>query len=224
MKRRPLGLGPIPVEPPISATRQVTVRQASAVGISAFLFLVMGVMAVGVLYQPGETVQGDNAFLDRFFFGILVVPSLYGAERFFLRARVVVADSGVSVHNPFRTAVLPWPSIGGAVFDGGFHIVLAGGDRLGSVLFGPTFSSPLTQRARVDQLVALVNAEAARRSGRTHDPDAAYEAELLIGSVGAGSPDVDDAASKWRFVWGLPSLAIYAALWTVACALVSAAA
>lgn len=219
-----MGLGPLSLEPSISATRQVTVRQAAGVGISAFLFITMLGLSAGVLYDPGATVEGDNAFLDRFFFGVLVVPALYGTERFFLRPRVVVADSGVSVHNPFRTAVLPWPSIGGAVFDGGFQIVLAGGDRLGSVLFGPTFSSPLTQRTRVDQLVALVNTESARRSGRIHDPEATYEAELLIGSVGAGSAEVDDAASKWRFVLGLPSLAIYAVLWTVACALAAAAA
>lgn len=221
---RPLGLGPIPLQPPISAERRLTVRQAAAVVAGLFLFLTMLGLAAGVLSQPGDTLGSGNAFLDRFVWGIFIVPVLYGTERFFLRTRVLVDDSGVTVHNPFQTAVLPWPSVAGAGFDGSFQVVLAGGDRLRSMLFGQAFSSQLTRRTRVDELVAVVNEEAARRAGRRYDPEAAYTAEALVGSMGSGPVDPENAEEKWTYVFGWPSLAVYAAAWTVACALGAAGA
>lgn len=218
MKGRPLGLGPIPLEPPISPTRQVTVRQGAAVGITFLMAFFMLAFGIGVIAQPGETLNA-NAFLDRFLFGIIVVPCLYGIDHFLWRPRVIVSDSGVTVHNPVKTAVLSWPEVGGAGFDRSFTIVLArGGDRLNSVLFGPVYSSQLTKRTRVDQLVALVNEEASRRSGRVYDPDAAYEAESLIGEVGDGSFEFEDAAKKFTMNYGWTSLTVYAVLWIVGCA------
>ncbi|MGQ0465048.1 MAG: PH domain-containing protein [Sporichthyaceae bacterium] len=218
---RPLGLGPIPAQT-ISAPRQLIVRQAAALCTGVFLFLTMGGLAAGVLAEPGETLGSGNEFLDRFVWGILIVPVLYGAERFFLRTRVIVEESGVTVHNPWQTAVLPWSSVGGAGFDRSFTVVLSGGDRLRSMLFGQAFSSQLTRRTRVDELIAVVNEEAARRAGRRHDPEAAYSAEALVGTVGSGAPDVEDADSKWVYVYGWQSFAIYAVLWTVICAVVAA--
>ncbi|MGQ0842945.1 MAG: PH domain-containing protein [Sporichthyaceae bacterium] len=217
-KRRPFGLGPIPLEPPISPTRQVTVRQGAAVGITFLMAFFMVAFAIGVIAQPGETLNA-NAFLDRFLFGIIVVPCLYGIDHFLWRPRVIVSEAGVTVHNPVKTAVLSWPEIGGAGFDRSFTIVLArGGDRLGSVLFGPTYSSQLTTRTRVDQLIALVNHEANRRSGRVFDPEAAYEADALVGELGDGTFEIEDAAKKFTMNYGWTSLAVYAALWTVGCA------
>lgn len=219
---RPLGLGPIPLEPPISAGRQVTVRQAAALTTGVFMALVMAVFAAAVLADSGETLEGDRSeFFERFIFGLIVVPALYGCERFFLRPRVRVDEAGVAVHNPWRTATLPWSMVGGAGFDRSFTVVLTGGDRLRSVLFGPTFSSPMTRRSRVDELVSLINHEAARRTGRVHDPEAAYAAEALIGAAdpGAAAPALD-ADSQWTTVWGWPSLIAYAVGWTLACVIV----
>lgn len=220
---RPFGLGRIPLTPPISAERRLTVRQAAAVTAGVFLFLTMFGLAAGVLTQPGETLGSGNAFLDRFVWGMFIVPALYGAERFFLRTRVVVEESGITVHNPFQTAVLPWASVGGAGFDGSFQVVLTGGDRLRSMLFGQAYSSQLTRRTRVDELVAVVNEEAARRAGRRYDPEAAYTAEALVGSMGSGPVDAENADSKWVYVFGWASLAGYAAAWTAACVLAAAA-
>ncbi len=222
---RPLGLGPIPLEPPISPTRQVIVRQAAALTAGVFMFVVMAGFGAAVLADSGKTLEGGGGeFFQSFIFGLIVVPALYGCERFFLRPRVRIDDSGVAVHNPWRSAVLPWAAIGGAGFDQTFTIVLAGGDRLRSALFGPTFSSPLTQRTRVDEMVALINAEASRRAGRAHDPEAAYSSEALISSMSdeARAVDVVSADSLFRIVWGWPSLAAYLALWTVACIAVAA--
>jgi hypothetical protein len=221
---RPLGLGPIPLEPPISSTRQVTVRQAMALTAGVFMAVVMIAFGAAVLADSGETLEGDRStFFESFIFGLIVVPVLYGCERFFLRPRVRIDESGVTVHNPWRTAVLPWSSVAGASFERSFAVVLTGGDRLRSVLFGPTFSSPLTRRDRVDELVSLVNHEAARRAGRVHDPEAVYSAEALVGEI-SGEPagEVLDADSQWTPVYGWVSLVIYAVAWTVACVIASA--
>jgi hypothetical protein len=216
---RPLGLGPIPLEPPISPTRQLTVRQGAAVGIAMLIGFFMVAFAIGVIVQPGETLN-VNEFLNRYLFGIIVVPCLYGIDRFLWRPRVIVSDAGVTVHEPVKTAVLSWPEVAGAGFDRSFTIVLArGGDRLRSVLFGPAYSSQLTKRTRVDELILLVNTEAARRSGRAYDPDAAYEADSLVGSVGDGTFEIEDAATKFTMDFGLRTLAVYAVLWTVGCAI-----
>lgn len=218
MKARPLGLGPIPLEPPISPTRQVTVRQGAAVSVTLVLSFFMLAFAIAVIVDPGETLT-VNEFLNRYLFGVIVVPCLYGIDRFLWRPRVIVSDAGVTVYEPVKTAELSWPEVAGAGFDKSFVVVLTGGgDRLRSVLFGPAYSSQLTKRTRVDQLVGLVNAEAARRSGRMYDPDASYESESLIGTVGDGSFELVEASSKFRTNFGLTSFAVYAVLWTVGCA------
>jgi hypothetical protein len=111
----------------------------------------------------------------------------------------------------------------GAGFEGRLQLVLADGDQVRSILFGPTLSSPLTKRDRVDELIEVINAEADRRSGIKRDTSAAYEMESLIGSfdapttVGAPKPGAIRVQSL-----GLLNLAAYAAVWTLACALAAA--
>lgn len=222
---RLFGLGAVPPAPPISPSRRVTVRQAAGVGVGVFVVLVMALMTLAVTNDPGQTLNSGNGFLDRAFFGILVVPVTWGAVWYFLIPRVVIDDSGVAVHNPYRSWVLPWPVVAGAGFDRSLAVVLADGDRVRSILFGPAFSSPLTTRARVDQIVELINQEAARRSGRTHDPDAAYAAEDLINpdqAVGVLSKPFPEADTMRHTNRGLIALVVIAVLWTVLCALAAA--
>lgn len=217
---RLFGLGPIPLEPPISPTRQVTVRQAAALTAGVFMVVVMIALAAAVLADDGQTLEGERSqFFERFIFGLIIVPVIYGSERFFIRPQVRVDDAGVTVHNPWRSAVLPWSKIAGAGFDKSFTLVLAGGDRLRSALFGQAFSSPMTRRDRVDELVALINTEAARRAGRVHDPEAAYAAEALVGTSGSESVPMLEADAQWETSWAWPLLVTYTVLWTALCLL-----
>jgi hypothetical protein len=177
----------------------------------------MVVMGIGVLLHPGSTVNSGNAFLDRWFFGILIVPFLWGSDRFLLRPRVRVDEAGVVLHNPIRTIVAKWPAILGATFDTHVRLVLADGETVSSVLFGPGLSSPLTQRTRVDELIEVINAESARRSGRKRDPEGLYSAEALVGSSGAPAVAPTGPGATLRPSLGLIQLAGYTAVWTAVC-------
>jgi PH (Pleckstrin Homology) domain-containing protein len=216
---RPLGLGPIPTAEPLGDTEPLIVRQAAPMAVGVFVMLIMSAMGAAVLADPGPTVGSGNAFVDRWFFGILIVPLFWGADRFLLRPRVRVDGHGVAFHNPIQTVDMPWPAVLGAGFEGKLQLVLADGDQVRSILFGPALSSPLTKRDRVDQLIEVVNAESSRRSGRTRDPGASYEAEDLIGSLGSErAPQPPKPGATRRPSYGLMHLAIYAGLWTIACA------
>jgi hypothetical protein len=214
---RPLGLGPIPADLTFTGSTALVLRQAASLFVGWFVGLVMVMMAIGVLVHPGDTVGSGNGFLNRWFFGVLIVPALWGVDRFLLRPRVRVDAEGVEFHNPLQTVVAKWPAVVSAGFDTHVRLVLADGDFVRSILFGPALSSPLTQRTRVDELVNVVNAEAARRSGRQHDPDAAYEADQLIGAQGAASVRPSGPGAQLVPMHGLVDLAVYAAIWTVAC-------
>jgi hypothetical protein len=192
------------------------VRQAASLFVGCFVALIMVMMGIAVLLHPGDTVGSGNAFIDRWFFGILIVPSLWCADRFLLRPRVRVDVAGVQLHNPLQTIVANWPTVVGAGFDSHLRLVLADGDFVRSVLFGPGLSSPLTQRTRVDEIVEVVNGEAARRSGRQHDPQAVYEADELIGGPNS-APRPAGPGAEFRPAHGLVNLAGYAIGWTVAC-------
>jgi hypothetical protein len=221
---RPLGLGPLRVDSALAAGNRVVVRQASALAVGAFLDLVALAMGFGILYDPGKTVGSGNAFIDRWFFGILVVPILWGADRFLLRPRVSVDEVGVELHNPVRTVSATWPAVVGAGFDRQLRLVTADGDMVSSILFGPALSSPLTSRARVDELVQLIDVEAARRAGRTYEPDPTYSAQDLVGSIGSPVKAPTGPGATFRNAPGWLNLAGYAAAWTLSCILAAAAA
>gem|GEM_PF-4930544 len=221
--RRPFGLGPIPSQQPIDASSPLVVRQAAALGVGAFLVIVAGAFATAVLVDPGPTVGSGNGFVDRWFFGILIVPVLWGVDRFLLRPRVRADVHGVAFHNPVETIDAPWPAVLGAGFDGRLQLVLADGERVHSILFGPVLSSPLTKRIRVDQLIEALNAEAIRRGTRRPDP-ATYSAESLVASLDAPAEVSTGPGAARRRSPGLVNLAAYALAWTLACGIAAAVA
>ncbi|HEX3826267.1 MAG TPA: PH domain-containing protein [Sporichthyaceae bacterium] len=213
---RPLGLGPIPGDQSFTGSKPLVVRQAASLFVGCFVAVIMVTMGIGVLIHPGETVGSGNAFIDRWFFGILIVPALWSVDRFLLRPRVRVDAAGVEFHNPMQTIVANWPAVVSAGFDSHVRLVLGNGDYVRSILFGPGLSSPMTQRTRPDELAHVINVEAARRSGRQHDPQAAYEAEELVGGSNP-APRPTGPGAELRPAHGLVNLAGYAIGWTVAC-------
>lgn len=214
---RPFGLGPIRTDRAFSDSRPLVVRQAAALSVGCFVDLLMVVMGIGVLLYPGTTVNSGNAFLDRWFFGILIVPFMWGTDRFLLRPRVRVDAEGVALHNPIRTIVAKWPAILGATFDTHLRLILADGETVRSVLFGPGLSSPLTKNNRVEELMEVINAESARRSGRTRDPEGLYAAEALVGEADSPVAALTGPGATLRQSPGLIQLAGYAAAWTAVC-------
>jgi hypothetical protein len=203
----------------------LVVRQASPLWIGIFLTVVVVAMGGAALHDPGPTLGSGNGFLDRWFFGVLVVPLLWGLDRFLLRPRVCVDQHGVHLHNPLQTIEAPWPAVLGAGFDRRLQLALADGDLVFSIIFGPALSSPVTRRTRVDQLVEVVNRESAQRSGREYG--LAEPIAELIAIEALEYPDEDPDApeeppkpgARLRPAYGLVNLAVYAVGWTLACAL-----
>jgi hypothetical protein len=220
---RRLGFGPIPTDQPIGAGSRLVVRQPSAIGVGLFLDLIALGLAFGSLYDPGKTVGSGNGFIDRWFFGVIVVPALWGAQRFLLRPRILLDDTGVRFENPMHTIEASWAAVQGAGYDTALRLSLADGDSVGATVFGQALSSPLTRRDRVEELARIINQESARRSGRTYDPEAAYSAESLVGSVQSSAPKPDGPGATHRPAYGLVSLAVYAAAWTLSCVLAAIA-
>ncbi|HEY3603553.1 MAG TPA: PH domain-containing protein [Sporichthyaceae bacterium] len=220
---RVLGLGPLRRDT-LADSRPVVMRQPVAVGTGAFLMLIMIGFAGAILADPGKTVGSGSAFLDRWFFGIMVVPCAWGIDRFLLRPRVRVDNSGVTFHNPVQTISTPWPAVAGAAYDSHLTLALTDHDQLRSVLFGPALSGPMTRENRPTELVALINTESARRAGNdAWTPDARYDAQPLIGTepeaaIAAPRGPVGPSAVKAP-AYGVPSLLGYLAAWTVACIL-----
>jgi hypothetical protein len=219
---RVLGLGPLR-STTLADSRPVVVRQPVAVGTGAFLMLIMIGFAGAILADPGKTVGSGSAFVDRWFFGIMIVPCAWGIDRFLLRPRVRVDDSGVTFHNPVQTISTPWPAVAGAAYDSHLTLALTDHDQLRSVLFGPALSGPMTRENRPGELVALINTESARRVGGDWTPDARYDAQPLIGTepeaaIAAPRTPVGPSAVKSP-AYGIPSLLGYVAAWTVACIL-----
>ncbi|HEY2832090.1 MAG TPA: PH domain-containing protein [Sporichthyaceae bacterium] len=214
---RPLGLGPLRTTT-LPEQQAVVVRQPAALGVGVFLLLVSVAFAAAVLADPGQTVNSGSGFLDRWFFGVLVVPMLWGTDRFLLRPRVRVDDTGVAFHNPLQTIHTPWPGVAGAAFDRHLTLALADHDQVRSILFGPALSGPMTREHRVKELVALINTESARRAGGQWDPDELYAAEPLIGTQ-TDRPAPAGPGSVTSPAYGIAAAIGYAAVWTVACVL-----
>lgn len=221
MRRRLLGIGPIP--PALDGGR-VVVRQPAALATGVMLVVLMLTMAVTVLVEPGQTGSTGSAFLDRWAFGLLIVPVVYSSRRFFLRPRIVVDQTGVALINAFSECSLPWPDVADARGGGHLEIVARDGDCVRAMVYGPAFSGPLTSDARPAELVALVRAESARRAGREPLPEDYAATELVAAFDGptrqsaAGVPDVISP----RTTLGPAEGAAYAAAWTLACLLAAA--
>jgi len=218
---RVLGLGPLR-HTTLADRRVVVMRQPAALAVGVFLMLVTLAFAAAVLAEPGDTVGSGNGFIDRWFFGVLVVPMAWGIDRFLLRPRVRVDDAGVAFHNPLQTITTPWPGVAGASFDRHLTLALADRDQVRSVLFGPSLSGPLTRENRVKELCVLINTESARRAGSAWDPEGIYDAEPLIGTESSQrdaprAPVGPGAVTSWAH--GIPAAIGYAVAWTVACAL-----
>jgi hypothetical protein len=219
---RPLGLGPLRTTTLVDS-RPIVIRQPVAVAVGVFLMLIIVAFAGAILADPGETVGSGSAFVDRWFFGILVVPMAWGTDRFLLRPRVRVDDAGVAFHNPVQTISTPWPAVAGAAFDRHLTLALTDHDQVRSVLFGPALSGPMTRDDRPKEIVALINTESARRVGGQWSPEDLYDAQPLIGTepqaaVAAARKPAGPGAVKSP-AYGLPGLICYAAAWTVACVL-----
>jgi len=214
---RLLGLGPLRTTT-LPEQQPVVVRQPAALGVGVFLLLVTVTFGAAVLAEPGETVGSDSAFLNRWFFGLLVVPMLWGTDRFLLRPRVRVDDAGVAFHNPLATIRTPWPGVAGAAFDRHLTLALADHDQVRSILFGPALSGPMTRDERPNELVALINSESARRAGGRWDPDEVYTAEPLV-STPDDSPARAGPGSVTAPAYGIAAAVVYAVAWTVACVL-----
>jgi hypothetical protein len=220
---RTLGLGPLR-STTLTDSRPVVVRQPVALGVGAFLMLIMVGFGAAILADPGKTVGSGSAFVDRWFFGILVVPCAWGIDRFLLRPRVRVDDTGVIFHNPVQTISTPWPAVAGAAYDSHLTLALTDHDQLRSVLFGPMLSGPMTRETRPKELVALINTESARRAGaQAWTPEAVYDAQPLIGTeaptpTSTSRTPTGPAAIKSP-AWGIPAGIAYAVAWTAACVL-----
>lgn len=214
---RPLGLGPLRTTT-LPEQRPVVVRQPAALGVGVFLLLVTVIFGAAVLAEPGSTVGSSSAFLNRWFFGLLVVPMLWGTDRFLLRPRVRVDDAGVAFHNPLQTIRTPWPGVAGAAFDRHLTLALADHDQVRSILFGPALSGPMTRENRPKELVALINSESARRAGARWDPDEVYVAEPLVGTR-TDAPAPAEPGSVTSPAYGIGAAATYLAAWTLACVL-----
>lgn len=228
---RAVGVGPIPTHARETGPVRVVARQAAAVAIGAFLTVVMGTFAAVVLWEPGETVKSGSPFLDRWFFGMLVVPIAYGIGRFLFRPRVVLDDTGVRVENPLESISMAWPAVAGARYDNRLDLVAADGAWVRSILWGPAFSGTFTNRARPEELVELVNAEVVRRGEFQPDPDSARNAEQLIrpGLRQEDPEDLLEPAREWagpgptrHASFGVPELIAHAVLWTLACVVAAA--
>ena len=220
---RLLGLGPLRTTT-LPDSRPVVVRQPVALAVGAFMMLVIVTFAGAILADPGKTVGSGSAFLDRWFFGIMVVPMAWGTDRFLLRPRVRVDDAGVAFHNPVQTISTPWPGVAGAAFDHGhLTLALADHDQVRSVLFGPALSGPMTRDTRPKELVALINTESARRAGGEWRPDELYDAQPLIGTEPEAAiatprrPTGPGAVKSAAF--GIPAFLAYALAWTASCIL-----
>jgi hypothetical protein len=219
---RLLGLGPLRTTT-LEDTRPVVVRQPVAVGTGAFLMLVIIGFAGALLADPGKTVGSGSAFVDRWFFGILVVPMAWGVDRFLLRPRVRMDGAGVAFHNPVQTISTPWPAVAGAAFDRHLTLALTDHDQVRSVLFGPALSGPMTRDNRPNEIVTLINTESARRAGGTWSADKIYDAQPLIGTepeaaLATPRPSTGPSAVKSP-AYGIPSLIFYLAAWTASCIL-----
>lgn len=221
MSGRLLGVGPIPAA--LDGGR-VIVRQPAALLTGALLTVVMTAMTVAVLIEPGQTGSTGSAFLDRWVFGILIVPIVYFARRFFFRPRIVVDQTGVRLVNAFSECALPWPDVADA--RGGAHLEIVARDRdcVRAMVYGPAFSGPFTSDARPAELVALIRAESARRAGREPLPEDYSATDLVVDSDGAGRATYVDAPAviAVRSTLGLPEGAAYAAAWTLACVIAAA--
>jgi len=221
---RPLGLGPLRSTTLADKSEVVVVRQPVALGVGTFLMVVIAAFAAAILADPGETVNSGSGFVDRWFFGILVVPMAWGVDRFLLRPRVEVHDAGVELHNAVQTVHLPWPAVAGAEYDGRhLTFALTDHDQIRSVLFGPALSGPMTREDRPKELVALVNTESARRAGGTWSPDDLYDAQPLIGTepqsaVATPRKPTGPTAIKSP-AYGIPAGIAYVVAWTGACIL-----
>lgn len=221
VKRRLLGIGPVPAA--LDGGR-VVVRQPAALATGALLAVVMAAMTVAVLIEPGQTGSTGSAFLDRWVFGVLVVPIVYFGRRFFLRPRIVVDQTGVKLVNAFSGCTLTWPQISNARGGTAIEIVAADGDCARAMVYGPSFSGPFTSDARPAEVVALVRAESARRAGREPLPEDYAATELVAGPDGAGWQTALDAPDLvvTRPALGLPEAAAYLLAWTLACAVAAA--
>src|SRR5689334_2667331 len=132
------------------------------------------------MIEPGQEGSTGSAFLDRWVFGAVVVPALFGIRRFLLRPKIVVDETGVVFDNAFSSCALPWSDIDGARGGTGYvEVVGTDGDCSRALVYGPAFSGPLTREGRPTALVGLIVAEAARRSGREL-PSEEYEASALV--------------------------------------------
>lgn len=212
-----LGLGPIPAA--LTGGR-VLVRQPGALATGVFLGLVFATMTVAVLIDPGETGSPGNAFFDRWVFGAVIVPAVFGIRRFLLRPRIVVDSDGVSFVNAFSSCALPWADVAGARSGGYVEVVGIDGDCARALVYGPAFSGPMTRPTRPDALVALIRSEAARRSGRPA-PAEDYAASPLVADTATHFAAPDPVIHP-RSSYGLPEALTYLVLWTLACAVAAA--
>jgi hypothetical protein len=181
-------------------------------------------MAVAVLADPGDVGgEGDHAVWDRWVLGAVVVPALYGMWRFLFRPRIVVDDSGVVLDNAFSSVTMPWSDIADARGSSYIEVVGTDGDCARALIYGPTFSGPLTRETRPRALVTLIRTEAARRAGREAPPED-YTATPLVADAGfdavAFTPPEPVIHPVTKL--GLEGLAAIALAWTIACAIAAA--
>jgi len=217
-----LGLGPVPAA---LDDRRIEIRQPVAIATAAFLLVVFGTMVVVVLADPGEVGgAGTHAFWDRWVLGVVVVPALYGVWRFLLRPRIVVDDEGVVLDNAFSSVALPWADIADARGGSFIEVVGTDGDCTRALVYGPTYSGPLTREHRPRALVELIRAEAARRAGREAPPDD-YAATPLVADAAfdAVTFTPPQPVIHPRVSLGLGGLTAIAVAWTLACALAALA-
>jgi hypothetical protein len=208
-----LGLGRVPSS---LAGRRVVVRQPGAFVTGVFLALVFGAMTVAVLTDPGDT---SHAFLDRWVYGAVAVPAVFGLRRFLLRPRIVVDEHGVLLVNAFSSCTLPWADVADARGGGYVEVVGTDGDCSRALVYGPAFSGPMTREGRPKALVALIRAEAARRAGREPPPED-YEASPLVAEEDAPSRfTATEPVIHPRSSYGVAEAVAYAVVWTVACAI-----
>ena len=212
-----LGLGPVP--PDLTGGR-VVVRQPGALGTGVFLSLVFAAMIVAVLADPGDPGGAGNAFTDRWAFGAVVVPAVFGIRRFLLRPRIVVDADGVQLVNAFSSCALPWADVADARGGGYVEVVGIDGDCARALVYGPVFSGPMTREKRPAALVALIRAEAARRAGREPPPEDYAASPLVADENTAFAPP--DPVIHPRPSYGIPEGLTYLALWTCACAVAAA--
>lgn len=207
-----LGLGRIPSS---LTGGPVLVRQPGAVLTGAFLALMFGAMAVVVVVDPGDQNSTGHAFWDRWVFGAVVVPAAFGIHRFLWRPRIVVDETGVLLINAFSSCALPWSDVADARGRGYVEVVGTDGDCTRALVYGPTFSGPMTRETRPTALVALIRAEAARRAGREPPPED-YAATPLVAD-GSAITEID-AVIHPRPSYGVVEAIALVVAWTVACA------